>query len=157
MSKFLEIINTYINEQDDSLSDSDVEMMRRASDRVTKKKSTDPLDVQLHKKKQELDQKKKNLATNLQKINLSEEEEDVPQSPEEAPDESPAETDPAGAMTPNWEVTYVQMIQKALFTNPDEIEDLSLSEIERDALNDRVSPENANQIGKILHSILNKS
>lgn len=154
MSKFLNIINEYINEQDGDLSDSDVEMMRRASDRVTKKKSTDPLDLQLHKKKQELDQKKKDLASNLQKINLSEEEDDVPQSPEEAPEEEP---EARAGLTPNWEVTYVQMIQKALFTHPDEVENLSLSEIERDALNDRVSPDNANQIGKILYSILNKN
>lgn len=53
-----------------TISDFDVDIMKRASDKVESGKSQDPNDIMLHKKNQELKKKKENLSRKLSSVNI---------------------------------------------------------------------------------------
>ena len=144
MSKFLDLIEATERE---SISNSDVEIMNRATDRVVNKKSTNPQDVELHKKNLELQKKRKDLVNRLKSINITEADEDeVAQSPEDGAPEAQVTT-----MSPEGEVFYVDMIKKALFVDLDNVE---LTSFERDVVTSDVTPTNAKDVANTLSKII---
>jgi len=142
MSKFLDLIEATEKE---TISNSDVEVMNRATDRVVNKKSTNPQDVELHKKNLELQKKRKDLVNRLKSINITEDEE-VAQSPEDEAPEAQVTT-----MSPEGEVFYVDMIKKALFVDLDNVE---LTSFERDVVTNDVTPTNAKDVADTLSKII---
>lgn len=142
MSKFLDLIEATEKE---TISNSDVEVMNRATDRVVNKKSTNPQDVELHKKNIELQKKRKDLVNRLKSINITEDEE-VAQSPEDEAPEAQVTT-----MSPEGEVFYVDMIKKALFVDLDNVE---LTSFERDVVTNDVTPTNAKDVADTLSKII---
>ena len=144
MSKFLDLIEATERE---SITNSDVEIMNRATDRVVNKKSNNPQDVELHKKNIELQKKRKDLVNRLKSINITEAEEDeVAQSPEDGTPEAQVTT-----MSPEGEVFYVDMIKKALFVDLDNVE---LTSFERDVVTNDVTPTNAKDVADTLSKII---
>lgn len=144
MSKFLDLIEATERE---SISNSDVEIMNRATDRVVNKKSNNPQDVELHKKNLELQKKRKDLVNRLKSINITEADEDeVAQSPEDGAPEAQVTT-----MSPEGEVFYVDMIKKALFVDLDNVE---LTSFERDVVTNDVTPTNAKDVANTLSKII---
>ena len=144
MSKFLDLIEATERE---SISNSDVEIMNRATDRVVNKKSNNPQDVELHKKNLELQKKRKDLVNRLKSINITEADEDeVAQSPEDGAPEAQVTT-----MSPEGEVFYVDMIKKALFVDLDNVE---LTSFERDVVTNDVTPTNAKDVANTLRKII---
>jgi hypothetical protein len=162
MSKFNTIYKLlseeFGNKDSEGVNDKDVEMMRRAKDRVDKKKSNDPVDRELSKKYDELLKSRKDLASkmrNLKEADISQDDmqgmgDDQPRdNPNSA--EMPQSPDNNTQMTSEGEAFLTDLARKAIFAN---IQIENLTPEDRAMLVSQVTPENAKSVAEVIQKLV---
>jgi hypothetical protein len=139
MSKFLSIIEEYVDQKD-----SKSETTATAVISAIQSKPENKLSSQEKRVKSAYLSKLNKVASELQN---EEDEDEVAQDPDSTPVEPQADT-----LSPEGEVFYVDLIKKALFVDLDNIE---LSPSEKDTVTHDVTPENAKEVANVLQKIIN--
>ena len=139
MSKFLSIIEEYVDQKD-----SKSETTATAVISAIQSKPDSKLSSQERRVKSAYLSKLNKVASELQN---EEDEDEVAQDPDSAPVEPQTDT-----LSPEGEVFYVDLIKKALFVDLDNIE---LSPSEKETVTHYVTPENAKEVANVLQKIIN--